>query len=97
MLTGGTPDFSTIKAQADEAVAQAERNGVKVDKVLIWRRYPGKYSSPTPVVEGRDYFVDELLEEYRGENGSPGVHARRGAPVSDVHKRHYGKAQGMPA
>ena len=59
------------KAQADEAVAQAERNGVKVDKVLIWRRYPGKYSSPTPVVEGRDYFVDELLEEYRGKTVAP--------------------------
>ena len=50
------------KAKADEAVEEAGKNGVKVDKVLVWRRYPGKYSSPTPMVEGRDHFVDELLE-----------------------------------
>ena len=59
------------KARADEAVEQAERNGVKVDKVLVWKRYPDKYSSPTPMVEGRDYFVDELLEEYRGKRVDP--------------------------
>ena len=59
------------KASADQAVEQAERNGVKVDKVLVWKRYPDKYSSPTPMVEGRDYFVDELLEEYRGKRVDP--------------------------
>ncbi len=59
------------KIKADEAVEQAEKNGMKVDKVLVWRRYPGKYSSPTPMVEGRDYFVDELLEEYRGKRVEP--------------------------
>ena len=59
------------KAKADEAVEQAEKNGVKVDKVLVWRRYPEKYSSPTPMVEGRDHFVDELLEEHRGKRVDP--------------------------
>ena len=59
------------KAKADEAVEQAKRNGVKVDKVLVWRRYPGRYSSPTPMVEGRDYFVDELLKDYRGKRVAP--------------------------
>ena len=59
------------KIKADEAVEQAEKNGMKVDKVLVWRRYPGKYSSPTPMVEGRDYFVDELLEDYRGKRVEP--------------------------
>ena len=59
------------KAKADEAVEQARKNGVKVDKVLVWRRYPGKYSSPTPMVEGRDHFVDDLLEEYRGKRVDP--------------------------
>ena len=59
------------KIKADEAVEQAEKNGVKVDKVLVWRRYPGKYSSSAPMVEGRDYFVDELLEEYRGKTVEP--------------------------
>ena len=59
------------KAKADEAVAQAEKGGVKVDKVLVWRRYPGRYSSPTPMVEGRDFFVDELLQDYRGRRVEP--------------------------
>ena len=59
------------KAKADEAVEEAERNGAKVDKVLVWRRYPGKYSSPTPMVEGRDFFVDELLNEHRGKRVDP--------------------------
>ena len=59
------------KVKADEAVEQAEKNGLKVDKVLVWRRYPGKDSSPTPMVEGRDYFVDELLEEQRGKRVAP--------------------------
>jgi acetyl-CoA synthetase len=53
------------KVKADEAVEAAEKQGQKVNKVLIWRRYPGKYSSPTPVVDGRDYFVDELLKDYK--------------------------------
>ena len=59
------------KVKADEAVAQAEKSGGKVDKVLVWRRYPEKYSSPTPMVEGRDYFVDDLLKEYRGKRVEP--------------------------
>ena len=59
------------KVKADEAVAQAEKSGVKVDKVLVWRRYPEKYSSPTPMVEGRDYFVEDLLKEYRGKRVEP--------------------------
>jgi acetyl-CoA synthetase len=59
------------KIKTDEAVAQAEKDGVKVDKVLVWRRYPDKYSSPTPMVEGRDYFVDDLLKEHRGKRVEP--------------------------
>lgn len=59
------------KAKADQAVQRAAEQGVKIDKVLVWRRYPGKYSSPTPMVEGRDYFVDELLGKYRGQRVDP--------------------------
>ena len=58
------------KAKADEAVAQAEKGGVKVDKVLVWRRYPGRYSSPTPMVEGRDFFVDEPSPGLPQQGGS---------------------------
>ena len=59
------------KVKADEAVAQAEQGGVEVDKVLVWQRYPGKYSAETPMVEGRDFFVDDLLKEYAGKRVDP--------------------------
>jgi len=54
------------KAKADEAVAVARERGVEVDKVLVWRRHPGQYASESPMVDGRDFFVDELLNDYRG-------------------------------
>jgi acetyl-CoA synthetase len=52
------------KAKADEAVKAAHDQGVEVEKVLVWRRYPGQYVSKTPMVEGRDFFVDDLLADY---------------------------------
>jgi acetyl-CoA synthetase len=54
-------DLVDHKVKADEALAEARRQGQEVDKVLTWRRYPGRYSSLAPVVEGRDFFVDEVL------------------------------------
>ena len=49
------------KVKADEALAAARQEGQEVDKVLVWRRHPGQYASQTPMAEGRDVFVDELL------------------------------------
>ncbi|MDZ7762361.1 MAG: acetate--CoA ligase [Desulfovermiculus sp.] len=59
------------KVKADEAVEAAEKQGQKVNKVLVWRRYPGKYSATTPMVEGRDFFLDELVNQKRGEIVEP--------------------------
>jgi acetyl-CoA synthetase len=59
------------KAKADEAVAAASQEGQKVDKVLVWRRHPGQYASQTPMAEGRDVFVDELLADYTGHMVEP--------------------------
>ncbi len=59
------------KANADIAVEKAEKEGQAVDKVLIWQRYPGKNSSPTPTVDGRDYIVNDLLKDYRGKKIDP--------------------------
>jgi acetyl-CoA synthetase len=59
------------KAKADEAVATAREQGMEVEKVLVWRRHPGQYSSKTPMVEGRDFFIDELLKEYAGKMVEP--------------------------
>ena len=52
------------KASAEIAVATAEKEGQKIDKVLVWKRYPEKYTSATPMVKGRDFFVDELLKNH---------------------------------
>jgi acetyl-CoA synthetase len=59
------------KVKAEEAIAAAKKEGAEVDKVLVWRRHPGTYSSKTHMVEGRDYFVDELLADYRGKIVEP--------------------------
>ncbi len=59
------------KDKADIAVEAAKNEGQVVDKVLIWQRYPGKYSSPTPIVEGRDFFVNDLLKKYYGKRIDP--------------------------
>ncbi len=59
------------KAKADEAVARAREEGVEVERVLVWRRHPGQYASESPMVEGRDFFVDELLAEYRDQIVEP--------------------------
>jgi acetyl-CoA synthetase len=65
---GGLGDH---KVKADEALAEAAKQGQEVDKVLVWRRHPGQYASATPMVEGRDFFVDELLAEQRGKLVEP--------------------------
>jgi acetyl-CoA synthetase len=59
------------KAAAEIAVAKAEKEGQKIDKILVWRRHPGKYSSATPMVKGRDFFVDEIVANYRGKRVEP--------------------------
>jgi acetyl-CoA synthetase len=58
-------DLLDHKVKADEAVAAARKEGQEVDKVLVWRRYPGQYSAKTPMVQGRDVFVDEVLADYK--------------------------------
>jgi acetyl-CoA synthetase len=52
------------KAIGDIAVEVAQKQGQQVDKVLIWQRYPGKNSSQAPMIEGRDYFMNDLLKQY---------------------------------
>jgi len=59
-------DLLDHKIKADEAVEAAAKEGQQVDKVLVFRRHPGKYSAKTPMVDGRDFFVDELLKDYKG-------------------------------
>jgi acetyl-CoA synthetase len=64
-------DLVDHKVKADEALAEAARQGQDVDKVLVWRRHEGQYASATPMSEHRDFFVDEVLGDYRGQEVAP--------------------------
>jgi acetyl-CoA synthetase len=59
------------KVKADQALEEAAKEGQEVDRVLVWRRHPGRYASATPMVDGRDFFVDDVLAEYRGRTVEP--------------------------
>jgi len=59
------------KKDADEAIEEAKKLGGSIDKVLVWRRHAGKYSSSSPMVAGRDFFVDDLMKEFRGKTVEP--------------------------
>jgi acetyl-CoA synthetase len=54
------------KEKADIAVKTAKNEKHTVEKVLVWHREPGKYNSKTPMVEGRDFFVEDVLKKYAG-------------------------------
>jgi acetyl-CoA synthetase len=64
-------DLLDHKVKAEEAIEEAKKQGQRVDKVLVWRRHPGKYASKTEMVKGRDYFVDELIADYKGKTVEP--------------------------
>jgi len=55
----------------DEAVAISKSKGQVVDKLLVWQRYPGKMSTPEPIIEGRDYIVNDVLKEFYGARVKP--------------------------
>ena len=59
------------KAGADLAVQTAAQEGLKIDKVLVWKRRDGEDLSNTPMVPGRDYYMEELLKGYRRAKVAP--------------------------
>ncbi len=59
------------KEKADRACEVAAQEGIDVSHVLVWRRHGGQYASEKPMLEDRDYFVDEVLEKYRGTRVDP--------------------------
>ena len=59
------------KVKAEEAIEEATKQGQKVDKVLVWQRHAGKYSSKTEMVKGRDFIVNDLLADYQGKIVEP--------------------------
>ena len=59
------------KASADIAVATAKAEGLTIDKVLVWRRKDGQDLSNTPMVPGRDYYMEELLKGFKRAKVAP--------------------------
>ena len=59
------------KEKADIACNRVEEEGQHVEKVLIWQRYPGKYSAQTPLVDGRDVFINDILKDFRNAKVKP--------------------------
>jgi acetyl-CoA synthetase len=59
------------KASAEIAVETAKKEGHTIEKVLVWRRQPGKSATNAAFVPHRDYWVDEILPNYSGEIVAP--------------------------
>ncbi len=59
------------KEKVAPALEAAEKEGQKVDKVLVWRRHAGRYLSDHKMVDGRDFFVDEILKKFKGQEVEP--------------------------
>ncbi|HEV8218679.1 MAG TPA: acetate--CoA ligase [Streptosporangiaceae bacterium] len=64
-------DLLDHKVKADEAVAEAQRQGQDVDKVLVFRRHAGQYASAVPMAGGRDFYVDDVIGQYAGQTVAP--------------------------
>ena len=59
------------KVKADEALEVAGKEGAEVSTVLVFRRQPGEYHSASSMVQGRDFFVDEVISGYAGQTVEP--------------------------
>ncbi len=59
------------KKAADIAFETAKKEGTVLEKILVWQRHPGSYSAQTPLVEGRDFLVNDMLPSYRGQRVEP--------------------------
>src|SRR6516162_9494456 len=59
------------KEKADLAVDTAKKEGQEIQKVLVWRRQAGKYNSAKAMVQGRDFFVDDVIKKYAAQIVEP--------------------------
>jgi acetyl-CoA synthetase len=59
------------KVVDDESCQLADKLGQKIDTLLVWQRYPGKNSSASPMVAGRDIIVQDELKKYYGAKVAP--------------------------
>ena len=70
------------KEKADIAFEEAEKEGVRLEKVLVWQRHPGRNSSKRALVEGRDFIINEVLSIFaaRQSSGAGGLSRWRCRP-----------------
>jgi len=59
------------KEKADIAFDEAKKDGVTLEKILVWQRYPGRNSGKAPLVDGRDFVVNEALSIFRHRRVDP--------------------------
>ena len=59
------------KGGADIAVETAAKEGQAIDKVLVWKRYPGHFRSESPMIMGRDFFIEDVLHDYHNHIVEP--------------------------
>jgi len=59
------------KEKADIACSTAEKEGHKVEHVLIWERYHNTYSAATPLVGNRDIIINDTIKLYRNKKVEP--------------------------
>jgi acetyl-CoA synthetase len=63
--------FIDKKAEADIVVNESKKMGQEIKTVLVWRRHQGRYASKSQMVEGRDYFADDISGQFRGKTVEP--------------------------
>ena len=94
----GPASMTDHKVKADEAIAEAARQGQEVDKVLVWRRHAGEYASqPRRWSTAGTSSSTRSSASTRARRSTPVSHACRGAAVPDVHQRHHRPAEGRAA
>jgi acetyl-CoA synthetase len=59
------------KASADIAVEAAAKEGQTIEKILVWRRHHGRSLSSKPMVQGRDFYMDDVLRDFSRAKVAP--------------------------
>jgi acetyl-CoA synthetase len=59
------------KASADIAVETARHAGQTIEKILVWKRHHNQDLSTTPMVVGRDFYMDDLLKGFKRATVDP--------------------------
>jgi len=86
-------DLLDHKVKADEAVEAARKEGTEVDKVLVWRRFPGS-TRPRPRWWRAVTSSSTNCSPTTGARWSSRCPCRPRRAVPDVHQRHHGPPKG---